>query len=176
MEQTDQILGFEVEDGLCFGAAVVEMDCGGDAFVVGWQEAWEGGFAACDERVEVGVAGQGMFEDGDEPVAAFAVGGEVCLRIVDEEGVEDDAVGTREDPGVEDVATGGGEGTADDVEKPEPVPGADLDDGVAAGGLVSGVDGWREGVDVVVETAAQETMDEEEIIEDVADGMGLIIA
>ena len=85
----------------------------------------------------------------------------------DEEGVDDDAVGAGKDLGVENVQTGGSQGTGNFVEQPAAVPSADGDGGVAAVGFVLPGNDRFEFTVFLVELQHQEAVDHGQVVNDV---------
>ena len=108
--------------------------------------------------LQIDFPGQGPLQQRFKLLALFLIGKHAALGVCDEKRVENDSVRPSKDLGAEDVESGGGEASCNLAEEPHSIPGADLDGGIAAIGLVVPFDDRFERLVFLVELELHEPM------------------
>lgn len=166
VEQADAVFGFDFDEGVGVGGLIVDTDDGGDEFVSDGCEAICRGFTFAEERAEIEVTDERFAEDFFELLAFFFGDERAGAGIGDVEGIEDDPVAAGEDLGGENVEADGGEGAGDFAKESGAVPGADLDDGVAAIAFDVPADDGFEGFILFAELVVHESVGLAEVGDD----------
>src|SRR5262249_49787657 len=109
-------------------------------------------------------------------IALLGAGEVAGAGISHEKSIENDAIGSGENLGTEDVQASDTERAGDFAEEAGTVPGADFDCVVAAVELVVPINDRHEGGVLFRNLLAHETMSQQEVVDDVTSRMNLEIA